>query len=321
MNAEALKRAAILPPGAFRLILALAVVMSHVTHAEIGRLAVVLFFYLSGFWVARMYRSEFATLPVWTFYASRWLRIAPLYLIAVVAGALLRRLPIHPENILILGVGTTRHDPIWVSWSLDIELQFYLALPLLVALSGRLAAPFLISGCALLTGLGWWLHARFGLVSLLMYLPPFVLGMLNAQMRWTPGPRVAMASLAAFVSVPLLLAIFPYTRALLFKDAAKPIDRDIFAMIWMIPFIPYVAQSLTRKSSVFDRDMGNWTYPLYVIHMPVIMLFGELGLRSKLGALAAIPVALALFYGPDRFFEGLRGRLMTAARTPKAAFA
>ena len=47
-------------PGFFRLFLAAAVVVSHLSNLEIGRPAVFAFFALSGFWVMRMYDEKYA---------------------------------------------------------------------------------------------------------------------------------------------------------------------------------------------------------------------------------------------------------------------
>jgi peptidoglycan/LPS O-acetylase OafA/YrhL len=293
----------------------LAVVVSHVTRADIGRLAVMLFFYLSGFWVSRIYQSEFQGRRLPVFYASRWLRIAPLYLIVLAATAIVRGSPIHPENVFLLGVDTTRRDPISVTWSLDIELQFYLLLPLFLGLGRK----FLLPASIALSALGWWLHARFGLGSVLTYLPAFALGMLNEATRWAPGRRVAMVSLAGFLALTALTAAVPYTAPLLSKGVPKPFDRDLFAMVWMLPLVPYVAQSLTRKSSALDRDLGNWSYPLYLVHVPLISVFADHHVPRRFAFLALAVLTLALFYGPDRYFERLRRRLVNGPHSQKKA--
>ncbi|HEX5264198.1 MAG TPA: hypothetical protein VFW13_11760, partial [Phenylobacterium sp.] len=49
----------VVAPGAFRLILAAAVAVSHVSRLDIGRLAVLLFFFLSGYWTARIWAEKF----------------------------------------------------------------------------------------------------------------------------------------------------------------------------------------------------------------------------------------------------------------------
>src|SRR5687768_1766047 len=94
----------ILPPGAFRLLLALMVVVSHLTRFDIGRLAVLLFFFLSGYWTAQIWAAKFAGRDWKAFYASRWLRIAPLYLIAMGVFAVVLGVTPRLENLTLLGV-------------------------------------------------------------------------------------------------------------------------------------------------------------------------------------------------------------------------
>lgn len=314
MNSEALKRAAILPPGAFRLLLAAAVVVSHVSRLDVGRLGVLLFFYLSGYWVARIWQGEFEGRRWGSFYASRWLRIAPLYYLAMFAAALALDRPIGLENLTLLGAADTDRDPTGVSWSLDIELQFYLLLPILAAFASnrRLVLP----GLVLLTALGWWLHARFGWRTAPMYLPAFALGTLNAKTRWNPGTNVAIASLVGFLALTALFAAIPYTLAFLDKRAADPFELDAFSMVWMLPLLPYVAASLAVRSSPLDRDVGNWSYPLYLIHVPLIAFCVAHGQTKWLGVGLALILALALFYGPDRLFERGRRWLISVPRQP-----
>lgn len=304
MTFDVLKRSAVLPPGAFRLVLASAVVVSHASRFDIGRLAVLLFFYLSGYWVSRIYKSEFAGRRWLMFYLGRWLRIAPLYLIVMLAAAWLRGLPLSWENFTLIGVNTTGRDPTGVSWSLDIELQFYLMVPLLFMTPWPRAV--ILPALTLLTAAGWWLHAQLGVATALMYLPVFALGAVNAETRWRPERRTALLSLAGFVLCTAAIAAVPATAGFLDKTRPHPFDQDWFSMLWMLPLVPYVAASLAEKSSPFDRDVGNWSYPLYLVHYPLIALFVAHGHTKWIGVALAPAVALALFYGLDRRFERVR---------------
>lgn len=308
-------RRLILPPGAFRLLLSAAVVVSHSSRLDIGRLAVLLFFFLSGFWVSKIWHGEFEGRRWGAFYVSRWLRIAPLYFIVMLGAAYLRHLPMGPENFLLLGVDTTHRDPIGVAWSLDIELQFYLLLPLLLLAPRALMLP----GVMVLAVLGWAFSFLVGVNTAFMYLPVFALGALTAATRWKPSQRTALASLGCFVLVSLAIAVTPYTAPFVDKKLVPPFDEDLFGMLWMAPLVPYIAASLAVKSSPLDRDVGNWSYPLYLVHFPLIALCVSHGMSKWFGVGFAIPITLALFYGPDRFFENYRRKLIGLMTSTGAA--
>ena len=147
----------VLPPGGFRLLLAAAVLASHLSSLDIGRLAVMLFFYLSGYWTALIWRQKFAGSALLRFYAARYLRVWPLFFLVTVAAGLARNLPLHVENWILFGVGSTHRDPTGVSWSLDVEVQFYLLLPVVVAALDRmsLAAAILTALAIGAPGMCW----------------------------------------------------------------------------------------------------------------------------------------------------------------------
>jgi peptidoglycan/LPS O-acetylase OafA/YrhL len=75
----------VLPPGAFRLWLALIVFITHTTPLKLGASAVFLFFALSGYWIDRMWHAEYQHVarPVRTFYLSRLWRIFPVFYAAL----------------------------------------------------------------------------------------------------------------------------------------------------------------------------------------------------------------------------------------------
>jgi peptidoglycan/LPS O-acetylase OafA/YrhL len=112
------------------------------------------------------------------------------------------------------------------------------------------------------------------------------------------------------VAVTGLILWIPMTAMFLDKHKPHPFDLDLFSMLWTLPLIPYVASSLGVRSSVRDRDVGNWSYPLYLVHYPLIAVFVAHG-HTKWIAIALAPLAaLALYYGPDRLFERLRRSLI-----------
>jgi peptidoglycan/LPS O-acetylase OafA/YrhL len=312
-------RGVVLPPGLFRLLLAAAVLLSHLSRFDVGRLAVLLFFYLSGYWVTRVWEAKFGPRATLRFYAARYLRIAPLYLLALVAAALLNGVRIAPENVVLFGTATTAHDPIGVSWSLDIELQFYVLLPALVLLLRRLNGLTTIVLSMTLAIAGIALESSVGVHTVLKFLPAFLLGLMTFTRRWRPSQRIANLSLAAFLVVTAVTAFTPFMD----KTSPNPFDEDIWSFFWMLPLLPYVARSLEVRSTSLDRHAGNLSYPLYLVHVPVVtfleahMAFGAGG---KLLALALSGLAaLVLYLVIDRPVDRWRVRLTEGApaRSPE----
>lgn len=285
----------VIPPGAFRFLLAVGVVISHISALDVGRLAVLLFFYLSGYWTARIWSEKFGKGATLRYYAARFLRIWPLYILVMVAAAMARGQDIHIENLTLFGVAATHRDPTGVSWSLDIELQFYLILPLVVAACHRLPLSVVTIGCVLVGAVGCWLASQFDIGTVAKYLPAFVLGVLTHVKAWRPGRRSAILSLFAFLALSGATMLTPFIS----KDVPDPFDQDIYGFFWMLPLLPYVARSLTCPSGPLDRHFGNLSFPLYLVHFPIIALaqthFGN-GIFIKMLAVAAAAILAILLY-------------------------
>lgn len=295
----------IVSPGLFRLMLALMVVVSHVSALDIGRPAVLLFFYLSGYWATKIWDQKFGLQGIGRFYAARYLRIIPLYLVVMLTTAWLRGFPVQAPNVILLGLASgDTLDPIGVSWSLDVELQFYLILPLLGWLLTVAKTRWLIVGVLGVAAVGYFIDQSFGILTVAKFMPIFALGAATCRHNWRPSQRMAFLSLGAFVVATGLTALTPF----LLKGAghANPFDADIYNFLWMLPLLPYVAFSLTTKSSKLDRHLGNLSYPLYLVHAPTFALLAG-GKVMEIGVALLLAVGLYVLF--DRPADRWRVRL------------
>lgn len=304
-------------PGALRLALALVVVVSHLSALNVGRPAVVLFFVLSGYWVSRRWHS--GNQSIIGFVVARFLRIWPLF--ALVAGLTwlalgqlgLPRSADLPAGLLLLGSASRGDLLLAVDWSLDLELQFYLALPLMWLAVRRLSVPQLW----LLAGAGWavgLLLMTRNAFSFLLYLPAFAAGMWLTRVRWQFGAGPVLGGLALFGLIGVALAAWPETRPLVLKGPGlSPLVEQLGHLAWSLPLLPLVAWVLAGPSSARDKALGDASYALYLVHAPVIALLAATsGLQGMALKLAALPIiafaALALFRWIDTPLEIARRR-------------
>ena len=178
-------------PGAFRMALALSVFLHHTTSYNIGMSAVLIFFVLSGYWVATMWAATYSKTraPYLTFVVSRCWRIIPVFaLCSAITWGLLYWRGEHPEhigglahqifsNLLIIGYNTLPYQANVPGWSLDMELQFYLIAPLVIFLISK--SIHVLAVFVLTTVLSQWVGGAATVAPFIIF---FAIGVASAVM-------------------------------------------------------------------------------------------------------------------------------------------
>jgi len=351
--------AAILSPGLFRLCLAMAVFLNHTLPIEIGSAAVYIFFMLSGYWVFRMWQSQyrFTRRPVVTFLISRVWRLLPIYyfatavLIAVMsigpkpgfpwqAGASLAALHFDMSNLILLGYARLP-PPLRVFlpvWSLDIELQFYLVAPLIIAILTAPARRGLAIALYILAGLGLldFIVAYGGIKAqsgfLPMYLAFFLIGMHIARTEWRPGPRLALGSALTAATLFVVCVGLPQTRSLLIMGSFSgwlgefnP-DANLVLAGLMVPYAAATLRQTGPLSPRIDRHLSNVTYDVYLLHWSaataLLRFAGDISAYQRLPLIVLswilVPlIATGVYFYIDRPIDRFRARFV-ARRTSGA---
>ena len=307
--------------------LALMVVLSHLASVKIGRVAVMAFFILSGYWVTRMFEQKYSGegFPI-RFYISRFLRIWPFFSFTFLFFYLVFFFSPHPNDteflfgLTLFGVASDHLDVLGTSWSLDIEMQFYLLLPILAQIASwclvrQYRWPFL--GILLaITAIGWAVDFYFHLVLLPMYVLPFMLGMMIWKTRYRPSGSMALASAAGFVLFGVVLTTIPQTHFLVVNPHEWEWWYDSFAFVWAFLLFPFIAWNVWQRSSTIDKHLGNLSFPLYLVHFPIKVLLVEAldseSLSTKLLICAvSLGFAILTYLLVDRPIEGWRTRYAT----------
>jgi peptidoglycan/LPS O-acetylase OafA/YrhL len=273
--------------GFFRLILASLVVLHHCSPLRLGGWAVYAFFILSGYWICRLWNRRYVHTrnPLLTFLVSRWWRLAPVFLLCTLLG--------EASNFL-LGAGIALHlasSPSWwlrqlliagsngagtdlpPTWSLDVEMQFYLFAPLLVTLFGRIG-PFFrwmsAAGACGWFGLFLFRGGNFQLAQLSLFVGFFLIGIAVQMTQWRPSSATGFGSLLIFLGVTLVLAIYPPTQRGVWRAGLDVGPLPFAVSLWWIMgagvVIPFLAWNVSQDASRFDRFLGNLAYPLYLFH-------------------------------------------------------
>ncbi len=249
-----------------------------------------------------------------TFVVSRWWRLAPLF-IAVQAVAVAYSLAGLPgasdKQDLSIGwwvtqpfiAGSTQFGRLLPpSWSLDVEMQFYVIAPILVSglavlvdwsqcdPSARVRSPdskdnigetnlgykrsqtylFLLFLLAWSVGLfASGVDAETPRCDLYCWL--FVTGAVAYFNAWAPARGWQWASLIGMVVLTALVISLPSVRDLVWRAGSSPVANspgvvNLFFVILAIVGVPLAISTVHRDSPGWDRWFGDLSYPLYLFH-------------------------------------------------------
>lgn len=278
--------------------------------AMVGSRGVELFFVISGFILGLPFAAHYikgaAPVNLRKYYLRRLTRLEPPYIVALfllfilavgVAGPPAASFYPHLAASLFY-----LHSPIFgtfspamgVAWSLEIEVQFYLLVPLLTFLFA-IRSPVLRRSwislliLAALSGQALFMHhTPRASLSILAYVQYFLVGFLLADVflaSWNEAPRRNLAwDFVALAGWPLLFVILhsPVLAHWLFP-----------AWIFLLYFAAFRGRLVNRFfSNRWIVAVGGMCYSIYLLHYEVISAVGRL--TRRLGEAAPYWIYLSL---------------------------
>ena len=308
-----------------------------------GSAGVPIFFVISGYCIHRGGALRLAGNPAYrldtgNFWLRRFARIYPVLLAALVLTFALDwfSLQLPPVNhkireiglqaflvnlFSLQGVAGKTFGSNGALWTLSLEVQFYAIYPLLFALRRRIGMTSVLAIVAVINVVSAYVLERHDMQFFTSYWFSWTLGawIADARARRAPQARASVwlyALAAGFVA--LGCAAFHFGQYGAFQ-------------LWAIGFAFYLYKALERGNT--DRGpalgtrllgrFGDFSFSLYLIHLPIFVLLSSLLFRSALQMsiwpsfgymLVAVPVAY-VFY---RLVE-LPAMKWSASFKPKAA--
>ncbi len=265
---------------------------SFVLHGERFARGVQLFFAISGFILAQPFLNELEDggrkVSLKAFYMRRLTRLEPPYILALMiyfAGFVL--LHAAPLRVLLLSLLTSVfyvHNYVWikpinpVTWSLEVEVQFYLLAPLIARIfrigSAMWRRSLLAVSIVVLASLPWhWLdHHGFMFPIYACY---FVVGYLLADLRIHLRPEW---------SHPLWNAVSLLCFPLFFLVDGGRFERLVLSALLLLCFAGAMLGPLTRRllQLKWVALFGGMCYSIYLLHMLVLSLATRLTHRAMI---------------------------------------
>jgi peptidoglycan/LPS O-acetylase OafA/YrhL len=251
---------------------------------ELGETGVVAFFLVSGF-VIPLSLEKTANFRL--FWLHRLLRIYPLYISVFLLGLVLDRgRSIHGPAGFLKSVGAHLlliqeyvHVKNFVggSWTLSLEMVWYIVLSGLLLLSINKRIRPLVVGSVAVSAVSWAVcgtghHVPMGRLSMLLCC---VTGLLCYRYEQGSLPKAAFLRLLGLMSCLIMLnivvgdVIFP-----------APHPTSTFAMVfdsWSLAAVVFFVPFATRKSDFWRHStlayLGRISYSIYLLHPVVLSLF------------------------------------------------
>lgn len=255
-------------------------------YAWLGRFGPHLFFVISGFVLAYPFAQQHLAggrpVRLKRYYIRRLTRIEPPYIVALtilfIAFIALRNHTFHELfTHYLAGLGYShlllfkaRNPVMPISWSLEIEVQFYLLAPLIAAIfalrsQAARVTGFIAVGAAAIALRQFTPNAP---VTILNYLELFIAGFIVAEIfvaRWKENPRLSLAwDLAAAAALAGLVAVWVHPDAMA-SQIAFPL---LAAVVFCAAFAGRVLRAIVRTPLL--TIIGGMCYTIYLLHFALI---------------------------------------------------
>lgn len=280
-----------------------------------GRMAVQIFYMISGFYMAMVWSEKYSKglKPIQTFYTSRALRIYPIYFVvlfgtlfigfisnsanpafhfieaskdlgwAISAWVYLTQFSLMGmETPLFFDFGLHRYMVLSVAWTLGLELTFYLLVPFLMSQRRIAVVVFITSIGARIISYYCVLGNSDSYEALWSYrFFPFEVSLfLAGTFSYWLYLRVSV-EMRAFITRPWMTLLVMSTVLILlfcFRFVHSAFQETAYWIYYTVAFFGLIVLFIQTEFSKLDGSIGEFSYPIYISHLPVLWLMAKLGL-------------------------------------------
>ena len=276
-----------------------------------GHIAVDFFFILSGFVISYAYDDRWEKMNTWQFFKRRLIRLHPMLVMGAVIGAstfafvgfekwdgsttptcwvmtallltmfMIPAVPGVPYEVRGNGEMFPLNGPAWslffeyvgnMLYALAIRRLSTKFLAVLTVVLGCLHAWFFIGDVSEydMVGVGWTIDSVNFWGGLVRMLFPFTVGMLLAR---TFKPRKVKGAFWVCSFVLVVLFSVPYIPSK--GNVSLNSLYEVICIAVIFPFVVWLGAcgGCAGRTSKFNKILGDISYPLYIVHYPIMYVF------------------------------------------------
>jgi peptidoglycan/LPS O-acetylase OafA/YrhL len=262
-----------------------------------GDYGVPLFFVISGFILgipfAKSHFFKHTKINLKEFYLRRLTRLEPPYILVMTilffgSVYVANNLSFQDATLSYLASLIYSHNIIYsfspllnaVAWSLEIEIQFYILTPIITSIF-LISSVYLRRIITVLLILFFLIINHFDLidyefVSLINYIQYFLLGYLLSDLYLTKSFFIPKTKIDTILCGFFLIIIWVYNE----NDFSLNYHKFLWELFQLISIFFIFYYILFKKvfklfSSAIITNLGGMCYSIYLLHYPIISLFGN----------------------------------------------
>lgn len=264
---------------------------------SVGHLGVPLFFVISGFILARpfaqMYIKNGSKINIKNYFIRRVTRLEPPYILIMTillfgAVYVAKTISLSDGILSYLSSITYTHNIFYgkgtlpllnvVAWSLEIEIQFYILMPLLAKIfmiknkNKRRIATIIFTLLFLILDFA----ESMPFISIINYMHYFLIGFLLADIYVCPKNSIKKLKYSTIFSV-LSFVIVWYIELIEPKSTMSSITFSMIQIvaIFVFYYLVIIHHSIRLLTNTYITNIGGMCYTIYLLHYPLISMFGN----------------------------------------------
>lgn len=299
-----------------------------------GFIGVDVFFVISGYLMTKIIIDQLLQdkFSIWKFYLARGIRILPALLALTIVIAIVGWFLLIPEEYKNYGkhaassitflsnilywressdyFSADAHEKILLhTWSLSVEWQFYVILPIILLVIGKIKKNRTILNFAILVGFLISIFLSYKVsqssqTTAFYMIPTRAWEMLAGGLVYTYFSQISLSNpikkfieIVGFGLILISLIVFDITTLWPSINAALPVIGS------MLILIANNNESILTKPKVFQLT-GNASYSIYLWHWPIVFFIGYLGYQDNTGIIVTgIILSIILGWLSYRFME------------------